>query len=324
MTLQGRPLYDNGADARLFVHRSEWARLHRALDHSLNVLIAGKRGNGKTSLLRQIQYVLRKEARTIAYVDATAVESALELASRIRAVVAWEPSPPVAEVAGPKAPAPTPDDEAYGALRALSDSPKTMILVDASEAGRAVYDIFGRMRDVIWQLPHQWAVAVDTNDLSIVLRPPADAFFDLVLETKPWETPDLLNLLEKRAPDFDVDKRVRIVACSQGSPRVALRALRDAIIEHRDPEEALSRRSDLLANAAKLGRPHGTVLAALLDRGPSSPSDATLQSAAGLSRGRLAAILGDLVDHGLAVSRPGSSSGPGRPRTVYAPNLEDE
>jgi hypothetical protein len=321
MTLQGRPLYDNRADAQLFVHRPEWNRLHRALQHGLNIVILGFRGVGKTSLLRQIQYVLRGDRHPVAYVDATAIQDPVELAARINAaVVGTAVGAGVTNQAEPQPAAAS--QQFYALIQSLGDAPETTILVDASDAGDAIYAVFGRMRDVIWQLPHQWVVAIDKGEVGKVLKPPADAFFDLALDLKPWETSDLVALLEERAPDFDATTRLRIAAGADGNPRIALRALRDALVEERDPDEALSRRADLMAAAADLGRPHAAVLDALFDRGPSSPSDPGLQAVLGLSRGRVAAIMSDLAERGLVAARPDASDSPGRPRSVYSPNLE--
>jgi Flp pilus assembly CpaF family ATPase len=73
---QARPLFDNAADATLFVAPPVWPKIVRALERRLNVMVTGTRGSGKTTLLRQLQANLREHAERVTFVDATGAEAA--------------------------------------------------------------------------------------------------------------------------------------------------------------------------------------------------------------------------------------------------------
>lgn len=328
--LRGRPLYDNAADAALFTSPPEWELVERGLARDLNTLIVGERGVGKTTLLRQIQLSLRKARKRVVFVDANAISDPLELSRRIRETLVQQPSgadggwqeqqvPAHAERQSPGA-----ASQALSAnLNAIADVQKTTILVDGSASGEALYGIFGRMRDAVWQMPHTWAVAIDQRDQPVLLKPPADAFFDNVVRLKPWSAEDLGALLWRRLSGEDAPvKLVRnAAAAASGNPREALRAVNDALIHDRDPAALSTRRGELQKSASQLGRSHGLLMAELLDRGQASPSDDDVQAALGLTRSRLTHLLRQLLEHQLVVAETDRQASPGRPRTIYRPAL---
>lgn len=331
MLLQARPLYDNLADSQFFVPPAQWDPLVRALERGLNAAVIGDRGVGKTTLLRQLQRTLRDSGERVVFVDATAVTDALEIATRIRDAVGGQPSP-VAEGATAAVGMFTSDPEPVagasralaGVLRAIARTPPSAILVDASSAGEPVYELFGRMRDVLWQQEHRWVVAIDAADRATALKPPADAFFDVVLALDRWPINDLVGLLSKRAgQDPPIPGHLVVAAASgaDGSPREALRGLSDAVVNDRDPTELLNARGRLLDRASQLGRAPGMLMAELLDRDEASPSDESLQATLGVTRARLTQLFRDLLDHRLVTAETERPSGPGRPRTIYRPAL---
>src|SRR5882724_8937991 len=60
MFLSGRPLLDTQADAKFFVDRdSELNALLDSVASGLNAIVFGKRGSGKSSLLRRVAYQLQ-------------------------------------------------------------------------------------------------------------------------------------------------------------------------------------------------------------------------------------------------------------------------
>ena len=232
--LAARPLYDNSADSPFFVRPPEWDILMRAIDRRNNVLLSAARGWGKTTLLRQAQQAYRNEGKRVAFVDGTAVDDASELLARVRRALRGGRSAPEevrnqfqalgTVLAGD--PDPPPAGASYALmneLREIEALPETVILLDGSHSAVAIYWVFGRLRDAIWQLPHQWVVAVDKDDEPTVLKPPADAFFDLVLRVQPWTAEDLVRVLDKRLQDNDLDRAdVREIAtASNGTPRAA-------------------------------------------------------------------------------------------------------
>src|ERR1700685_4674082 len=95
MVIGSRPLYDNLADANRFVAPPAWPSLLRAAERRLNVAVIGPRGVGKTTLLRQLQFALRDQDRRCVFVDATAVDNVLELATRVRDGLRGQPAPGV-------------------------------------------------------------------------------------------------------------------------------------------------------------------------------------------------------------------------------------
>lgn len=328
--LQGRPLYDNDADAQYFVVPDVWDKLTRAIDRRLNVALAGARGVGKTTLLYQVQRWLRKHGRPIVFVDASAVAGPEELAERLRDRLVGRPGfrqrqPDFTPLTGdPNPPAAGASRSFQAALESLGEAEPSVVLVDASSSAEAVYGVFGRMRDTMWQLPHTWVVAVDTDDLTSALKPPADAFFDTVLRMGPYATNDLAGLLSRRAPGTDAATLGRVAALANGVPRAALRALSEAAIGESDPAGQFAARGQLLERAATLGRPHGMLMAELLDRGQASPSDEALQRTLGITRARLTTLLRELLEDGLVITGTEKSDRPGRPRTVYRPSLLEQ
>jgi len=330
--LQGRPLYDNRADAALYVTPPEWAPIVRAIARNLNVLLVGGRGVGKTTLLRQVQFTLRGSSERVpAFVDGTVTGDPMKLASRIRDALVGCPglvrsdafTNPMAALAGdPTPPAAGVSRAYYALLQSLGEAPAATVLLDASSSADAVYGVFGRMRDTMWQLPHTWVVAIDEDDRASALKPPADAFFDTVVTLKPTSTNALADLLARRTPEASSSTLARVAALAHGNPRVALRALGNAEVNDSDPAVGLTARALLLDRASSLGRPYGMLMAELLDRGQASPSDDALQRTLGLTRPRLTTLLRDLLEQRLVVAHVEKPEGPGRPRTVYRPALD--
>lgn len=330
MLLKARPLYDNLPDSRLFVTPPQWDQIIRAVDRRLNVLLQGPRGSGKTSLLHQVQLSMRDREEAVAFVDATGVDDVLELARRVRNAIGGEPSPlrGSAELAvGALTPDPEPvagaSRQLAGQLRAIGEQRSTIVLLDASSAPEAVYGLFGRMRDVLWQQDHRWVVAIDDRDRSTVLRPPADAFFDLVVRLGPWSTNDIADLLTRRGEGDPAagDLIGKAAAGANGNPREAIRALSYGLVNEEDPSALLTERAQLLDRASAIGRTPAMLMAELLNRDPAGPSDEDLQSTLGLTRTRLTQMFHQLQDAGLVTSESVRPSGPGRPRIIYRPSL---
>lgn len=331
---QGRPLYDNAADRALFVVPDEWNAIERALEQRNNVLVFGARGSGKTSLLRQLQDALRNQRGRVAFVDATAVGSALELITRVRRAAVGEPSvgerfremtTATSELVAGSAPVTVDAPRMLlQELERLAAVHETTILVDASGSAQEAHALFGRMRDALWQMPHRWVVAVDADERFVALKPPADVFFDTVVHLGPRRIDELLSILSRRDQTqmLDAPSRLAIAVNANGSPRATLRIANDALVSDVRPFDSLSERARLLDAASEKGRPHGMLMAELLDLGQASPSDDVLQHRLGLTRGRITVLLRELLEAGLVVAATDKTHGPGRPRTIYRPSLE--
>jgi DNA-binding MarR family transcriptional regulator len=327
MLLQTRPLYDNLGDSRLFVAPDSWNSVIGALERRLNIAIVGSRGVGKTTLLRQVQLALRNGGERVSFVDATAMKDPFELAIRVRDALLGQPAPLVASArlaasnfSGDPAPLAGASRALAEVLREIGGAEQATILVDASASAEAVYGLFGRMRDVLWQQEHRWMIAVEEADRATALKPPADAFFDSIIVLEPWSIDDLVNLLGRRADAEHQWPRELLIGAatgSHGSPREALRVLSDALVHDRDPSALLDARGRLLDRASQLGRPTGMLMAELLNRGAASSSDKDLQDSLGVTRSRLTQMLRQLLANELVTVESEHADGPGRPRTVY-------
>jgi hypothetical protein len=283
-------------------------------------------------MLRQAQLRLRDSGRRVVYVDASAIDSAASLASRLRAGLTGSYGPPIEQFAalpdvGRGAPAlPGGASRSLNTqLDAINEAEQATVLLDASDSGTAVRELFGRFRDTLWQGAHTWVVAVDEAERASVLRPPTDAFFDVMLLIHPWDPDPLLRLLALRTSELDRATLGEIAADARGNPRDALRGLADVLVEGGTPGGLLRRGAALQRKAARLvGRPEQLLLRELLDRGQASASDEDLQRSLGLSRARLSQLLTNLLEHDLVEADTLRTEGPGRPKTVYRPRLEDD
>ena len=321
-TLSNRPLYDTEADAALFLEPPSWEPLYRWVDQGYNVFVSGARGSGRTSLLRQLQRRLRENDLRVSFVDAAQAAGLAHLVALVSEALIGQPRAAdlVAErverlrvlFAG-SAPG--------GASTAVQDVVESwgqadaqVVLLDGPGAGTALYELFGRFRDELWQLELVWVVAVDDADAAVVLRPPADAFFDQRTRLGTWSAEELAALLRRRG--VAQDDIPGLVADGSLSPRDALAFARDALTG--DAESLVARRRRVLA-AGSLSEAHAAVQEAVEDLGPTSASDPALLARLGVSRPRAQALLSDLSDARLVVSDAAQQTGRGRPRKLFRP-----
>jgi hypothetical protein len=151
--------------------------------------------------------------------------------------------------------------------------------------------VFGRLRNTLWQFGHLWVLAIDADDRPTALKLPADAFFDMVVDLAPLSTDELARVLRLRSPETPAATARHVAANAKGNPRRALRALGDAVVHGVDPSSSLAARAALETQASLSGRPHGMLMAELLERGQASASDAELQRSLGMSRAQEARLL---------------------------------
>jgi DNA-binding transcriptional ArsR family regulator len=311
--LQSRPLYDTAADRALFVPPARaWQKIMVALEREFNVAVFGDRGSGKTSLIRQVA-LHRRETSGMAttVVDAAGAQTGLALIERIRAAVADRSA---VGAAGPG----ESTSAALEILRGLGDLPAHLIVLDCSSSAGAAYELFGRLRDEVWQLPHQWLVAADESEMGTLLRPPADVFFDVTVRLDAWSPQQLGEMLTLRDAGLEPDDLASVVGAADGNPRRALQAARDALTGDGSAAERLHLRAQREAAAAQLGRTHAMVLAELEDLGGASAADEVLQQRLGVTRARISQVLRDLLRAGL-VDAAHEPQARGRPRVVYRP-----
>lgn len=328
--LSGRPLYDTAADSPLFVEPPAWPTLLRAIKRRNNVLISGGRGVGKTTVLRRLEFELRGLEQPVTFVDATGVDSPIGLLTAARQALSGRRSgaEQLAFTVGQLKPEEGSDPllrHFEAELDALGKAPPTTFLVDASGSGAAVFGLFGRLRDSLWRLDHRWVVAVDDGERASVLRPPADAFFDLDLALDSLPNELMFELLRRREAGSELGESVlsAIVLGSNGVPRLALRAANEAAVSGQGTERAVDRQR-LIAAAAALGQPYSHLMSELMDLGQASPSDDELARRLGLSRARITGLLRALLRAELVEAAPERSDRPGRPKTIYRPKWDVE
>jgi hypothetical protein len=352
MRIDGRPILDSRADARLFVERShEVQKIADAVDLGLNTLVAGPRGSGRTSLLRYLQHTFRELDRDVTYLDASR-KDANQIMVLLRERVA---GPSIKREGGAlQGPAglarvlglPTESWSDHGGLLREIDTlddhfrdvadlaasvgdpepDRAIILLDGPPAGSA-HTLFGRLRDEIWNLPVQWIVAIDLDAWPAVLREPADAFFEARVVLEPFGPAAAKDLLLRRVPQTRVSDVLldEIVAQAAGDPRQLISLTRDVVVDGKNGLRAHQDREARRRKALAVLSPSARQLAeAITARGGSvSASDESIRTELGWTRGRVSQVFQELSAAGLVVSAADTSGQPGRPRKLYSLVLDD-
>ncbi len=330
LQISQRPLQPTAADAALFVDRvSELERLARSVRHRFNSLVLGDRGSGKTSLLRRLEGQLTAQGVKSRFVEASAATTVEELVDLVyEGVHGRRRDPTERMLASITGEAGIGDD-----LRRLTppdDGPLVMLL-DSINNPDLVQHLFGRLRDDVWQLPFTWVIAGNRSERGRYLEPPADSFFDAVVEIAEFDEEHAADLLRRRAqhagPD-DAGAQVLLSLASElalqvrpRTPRNILAAARDVLVAaDDDPTQWVTNLHALQLRASQLGRPAAMLFTELMDLGPVSPSDERLLTRLGWTRARAAQVLKQLDQAGLVVVTDEAPDGPGRPRKLYAAN----
>ena len=171
MRFRDRPLLVDGIDADLYVPRPdlESLLLEKILAHR-NILLVGPSGSGKSTALHKLAVDLRNAGQRAVLVNAGAGRSASDLL----ALVANELDLPDLQ---PDPNLGTPVVSLVRSVRQLAQAPASVILLDDPHHPDSAYELFGRLREELWALPHQWVVAIRAGQSPSLRRPPADAFF---------------------------------------------------------------------------------------------------------------------------------------------------
>lgn len=319
MELSGRPLFDNPLDAALFVARPEADLVEANCRDGVNTLLLGGRGMGKTSLLRNVQLRLRETEFPAVGIDAAPAESPLELLRLISAAIRG-PGFGFDRIDLPSAAGLGELGAILDELRALrkivsaEGSLRTALLVDLPP-GAKMHRLFGRFRDELWQLPFTWIVAAPRELRVELLTPPANAFFEQVVELQPLDQEQQERLLSLRlAPGEAISWRLPQVG--ESNPRRLLEIARESLKSGEPLDRGLQAIADRELEVSQLGEPAMTLYSQLENYGPASASDEELLGRLGWSRQRVVQVMKLLEGAGLV--RGERQHGPaGRPRKVF-------
>ena len=313
LLLSQRPLTASDADHQLFADRSsELHRVRRALDLGLNAYVHGPPGSGRTSFLQQVERG-RPEAR---YVRLNGSETLADRLDQIELAVTGSnvlerrrPSP-FAETL--KAFSTTEVKIVADPLRFLrravgpiGGEPFHVVLVDDLDR-KACHELFARLRDGLWDLPIQWVVAGSASSLD----PPADTFFDAVVELLPFDHEGLRDFVRLRATSGTPEEGRLLLSRAEPviesvapcTPRRALSVLRDLYLSD-DLAEATSQLAKLQSARASLKPTANRLLDALIHHGPTYAGDAELLAEVGVTRSRVVQLLAELEADGLVIAQ---------------------
>lgn len=291
--IRNRPLLDTLVDSNLFVAPDEMRRIEAGLWQGLNTILFGDRGVGKTTVLRQLGRRLRERERAAVFVNADHAENAGEVLGAVREALA--DSPAVDAKLRAKA-AQQAGESAADLARTLvvDDTEKFVVLLDGAGA-EAGHELFGRLRDLLWQAPLTWVVAARDDERGIV-APPADAFFERQVQLEPMSAGLIASMLTLRLADIANGLPIdELAAASAGNPRRALELAREVIVDHRTLPSILEDRAIRETYASTLGRAPSMLLTEIeqLDR-PVWSSDEELLRRMGWTRNRAVQVLGAL------------------------------
>jgi energy-coupling factor transporter ATP-binding protein EcfA2 len=317
--LDNRPLLGT-IDEDLFVTPTIMPELRAAVQRQLNVLVLGGRGSGKTSLLRALDATFSDPERSTVYVDLGLAQTAEDALFIIADALGrpWGPSETLRSTLAPKI---SPSSALLQLARHLDKAPPSLILVDSPPGNGESHTLFGRLRDVLWQLPHQWVVAASDVLRDELTRAPASAFFDVQLQLAPLSLDQQRDFLQRRLrgeePGVEIEA---MLGETDGWPRSLLQLARAAVLSSVD--SALSQSQDRRLRLAELPNSASLAFAYIADYGPTSGSDPQLLSELGVSGQRARQILQDLESRGLLKSFSEQEDRRGRPRKLY--DLSDE
>ncbi|MGI8457003.1 MAG: AAA family ATPase [Propionibacteriaceae bacterium] len=307
MNWTGRPLLDNNADAELFTDReTEREQVDAAVRHGLNVAVIGPSGSGTTSLVRQLQRQWRRADVRCVFVDGRAAGSAAGVLRRVLTGLELDPT----------------DDPRSGIdrLRAVPDRP--VVVLDGLPEAAQTHQLFGRLRDELWTTPLRWVVTARDDERATLLLPPANAFFERVVNLPELTAEASRLLLKTRAAGADelpgvlLDEVVAAAAARQ--PRALLDTARTALARPELVGSLAAMRSELRTRLEEVGgRPAVELAAELQQLGGASASDQRLLDRLGWTRPHATRMLRKLEDARLVTSSE-LASGTGRPRKVYA------
>ena len=311
MVSASRPLRATAADQALLVGRGDALdQVRNAVAAGLNVLVDSAPGGGRTSLVNAVAF----ESTVAAVVRGGGADASNLLA---RCITAFS---------GRRAEASSGLDDLCvqfvdyldsggGDLRRRRAEPGVpqLIIVDDAEP-QALFDLLQYLRDVLWDPRVVWLVTARTPERPVILRPPADAFFDVRVHLDALNTTDAMRLLASHDRDF-AHHHQSIADAVGGNPRALVRALQE--LHTGQSSEVLTRATTQhRGQVGQLSKPAQTLVAALETLGACSASDERLLKTLGWTRARVSQVLSELRDNDM-VEQGALNQAVGRPRKVW-------
>ena len=133
---------------------------------------------------------------------------------------------------------PAPDGDLLQLVRTIGRAPASLLLLDEPPGGDEGHRIFGRLRDELWQLDHQWVVAASPDRASSLDRPPANAFFEVRLELGAIDQARQRTMLERRLPDVPSTAIEGLVGQVE-RPRELVRLARESLLQDSEVSEVV-------------------------------------------------------------------------------------
>ncbi len=292
-------------------------QLTAAISRNLNVLILGSPGSGKTTLLRALEADRGDDNRPAIYVDLGPARDAGQALMIIADALGQRWAAFGDSLRSSVLPETTPSGALLRLARRLGDAPPSLLLIDSPPGEGHAHTLFGRLRDELWQQPHEWVVSANDVLRDELTRPPASAFFDVQLELAPLTASEQRDFLTRRLsdePDIDV---ASLIGQTDGLPRSILQLTRTAVLSSESVVDLLERRARKRERLARLPRSASAAARYLTEHGATSGSDPQLLATLGVSGQRARQVLRGLEAEGLVRSFPEQQERTGRPRKLY-------
>ncbi len=317
MRLRDRPLLVDGVDRHLYVERPVLEEaVERPLLAGRNVLLLGEPGAGKSTLMRRIAARLRNLERPVAWVNAAPADDAASFLDLVNDALGDDAQRETATAREPLSTA----GSLLVAARRLGRSRPATVVVDGLLDAQIGFDVFGRLRDELWQAGHAWLVAVRPRDSGALRTPPADAFWGTIVEIPPLDLDEATALLRRGLDDDEYARVDRDRPIAGIFPRALIREAEGRLSVNTDACAVAG--GELERRASRLGRSEGLAMIELVGLGrPVSAHDPELLERLEWSRPYAQRILSHLETAGLVRSIPErGGERAGRPRKLYEPN----
>ncbi len=318
MRFRDRPLLTHGIDRGLYLSRPalETALARPALAER-NALLLGVPGAGKSTLLRWLAGHLEGQGRRVAHVNAALAGDAVSFLELVDGELGPSEHPPSPlTVAHPSAPG------LLERARRLRRASATTVLVDNLLDSHVAFDVFGRLRDELWDTGHNWVVATRARDAGPLRTPPADAFWASAVEIPPLDQEEVTKLLALGLEPAELDALDGDRPVAGIFPRALIRDAETRLEDSPGSGVRAPSPHEYERRASELGRSEAMAMTELSGLGrPVSAHDPELLDRLGWTRPYAQRILSRLAAHDLVRSFPErSGTRTGRPRNLYEPN----